>query len=323
VKQIQHFDAATVQDAVSILSKNKGNAAVISGGTDLLGLMKDKVLPNLPGVLVNIKKIPSISAISEQSGVLTIGAAATLSDIASNSIITSKYPMLAQAANLVAAPAIRNMGTIAGNLRQGTRCWYYRAMNNYFNCLRKGGTTCYAVSGDNRLHGVLGGAGCYMAHPSDMAPALVAMGASVSIAGPSGNRTIKLQDMYQSLGDTVAQDEMITAVTVPTPGAGMKGVYLKFRFRKSIEFPVVSVAALLTVSGGNVTNATIAMGGVTTTPFRASAAESSIVGKAINATNAAAAGAAGVQSFVPMTMTKYKVAIAQTLIGNAILACAT
>ncbi len=323
MKQIQHFDAASVQDAVSILSKNKGNVAVIAGGTDLLGLMKDQVLANLPGVFVNIKSIPNLNAISESSGVLTIGATATLSDVATNSIITTKYPLLAQAASSVATPAIRNMGTIAGNLRQDARCWYYRAIGNYFNCLRKGGNTCFAVSGDNRLHGIFGQAGCYMAHPSDMAPALIAMGASLSITGSSGSRTAKVQDIYEPLGDTIAGDEVVTAVTVPTPTAGTTGVYLKYRFRRSIEFPVVSVAALLTSSGGKVTNATIAMGGVSPIPIRASGAETSIVGQAINATTAAAAATAALQSAVPLAMNKYKVAVAQTIISNAILACAT
>lgn len=323
MKQIQHFDAATVQDAVSLLSKYAGNATIIAGGTDLLGLMKDKVLPSLPGVLVNIKNIPNMNTISEQSGVLTIGATATLSDIATNSTITTKYPLLAQAASSASAPALRNMGTIGGNIRQATRCWYYRAMNNYFNCLRKGGNMCYATAGDNRLHGILGAGGCYMAHPSDLAPALIAMGASVSVTGPSASRNIKVEDMYTALGDTIAQDEIITAVTVPTPSAGTTGVYLKFRFRKSIEFPVIGVAASITVSGGNVTNATIALAGASPQPIRASAAESAMVGQAITATTAAAAATAGVQNFVPLTMNRYKVTIAQTLITNAILACAT
>lgn len=322
MQPIQHFDATTVQEAVSLLTTYKGNVAVIAGGTDLLGLMKDKVLPTLPGVLVNIKNIPNMNTISVQSGVLTIGATATLSDIATNSTITSGYPVLAQAASLAATPNIRNMGTIGGNIRQAARCWYFRARNNYFYCLRKGGLTCFAVSGDNRLHGVYGAGGCYSAHPSDMAPALIAMGASVSVTGPSGTRTVKVQDMYEALGDTIAQNEIITAVTVPAPATGTKAAYLKFRFRKSIEFPLIGVAASLTVSGGNVTNAIIALAGASPKPIRASAAESAMVGKAISATTAAAAATAGVQEFVPLTMNKYKVTIAQTLIGNAILACA-
>lgn len=325
MKNFEHFDATNVQEAVSLLSKYAGDAAVIAGGTDLLTVMKEKVLPTSPKALVNIKNIPGLSAISEQAGTLSIGATATLSDIATNPTINSKYPLLAQAAQSVGAPALRNMGTIAGNIRQASRCWYYRAKDNVFYCIRKGGTVCYAVAGDNRYHGIYGGAGCYQAHPSDMAPALIAMGASVSITGSSGNRTLLVEQMYTALGDSLKPDEIITAVTVPTPAANTKAVYLKFTTtgRNAIEFPLISVAASLAIQGGKVTDAKIALGGAGTFPVRATAAESAIVGTSVSTDTAAAAASAAVKDAVPLSMNKYKVNIARAFVARAILAAAT
>jgi xanthine dehydrogenase YagS FAD-binding subunit len=324
MRNFQHFDATSVQQAVSLLSQYSGKAAVIAGGTDLITAMKEKVLPTSPQVLVNIKTIPGLSAISEQGGTLSIGALATLSDIATNTTINSKYPLLAQAAQSVGAPTLRNMATIAGNIRQATRCWYYRAKDNAFYCIRKGGTVCYAVAGDNRYHGIYGAAGCYQAHPSDMAPALMAMGASVSVTGSSGDRTVLVEQMYTALADSIKPDEIITAITMPTPAADAKGVYLKFRTtgRNAIEFPLISVAASLTVQSGKVTDAKIALGGAGTSPLRATAAESAIVGSSITTETAAAAGAAAVKDAVPLSMNKYKVNIARALVARAILAAA-
>jgi len=180
MKSFTHFDAYSVEEAVSLLDRYNGKAAVMAGGTDLLGKMKDRVLPDYPEALVNIKTIPGLDNIAEAGGVLRIGALATLDQVTNHPVVREEYLALSQAAGRVGSPQLRNMGTIAGNICQDIRCWYYRASRNRFSCLRKGGGRCYALDGDSRFHSIFGGSvegGCIAVHPSDTAPALVALGA--------------------------------------------------------------------------------------------------------------------------------------------------
>ncbi|HHT17359.1 MAG TPA: pyridine nucleotide-disulfide oxidoreductase, partial [Papillibacter sp.] len=154
MRPFNHINASTVDEAVSAL---KGNNLVISGGTDLLGTLKDNLLMNYPATVVNVKSIPGMDYIKEEEGALTIGANTRLTDIAENPLVQEKYTALAQAARKVATPNIRNMGTIAGTIAQMPRCWYFRKSENRFPCLRKGGEECYAITGDNRYHSIFGG----------------------------------------------------------------------------------------------------------------------------------------------------------------------
>lgn len=166
MKTFKHFNTTSIDEAVSLLGIYGDKACVIAGGTDLLGKMKDAILPTYPEALVNIKTIPGLNTIKEDGDLLKIGALTTLAEIAHNHRVREIAPALAQAACRTASPHLRDMGTIAGNICQDIRCWYYRNPNNRFSCLRKKGGRCYAIKGDNRYHSIFGGACRQDAWPS-------------------------------------------------------------------------------------------------------------------------------------------------------------
>jgi xanthine dehydrogenase YagS FAD-binding subunit len=317
LKSFNHLNAKTVTDAVTLLTQYGTKAKIIAGGTDLLGSMKDDILPTYPDAVVNLKTISGLDYIKEEGGMLKMGALAKLYDIYT-SAAAKNYTALVQAAHSVASPHIREMGTIAGNVCQDVRCWYYRWPDNHYNCLRKGGSMCYASGGDNRFHSIFGGkAGCYAVFPSDTAPALMAMNASIV----TNKRTVPVDSFFDDLKGTVLDpNEVVTEVQVPTPAAGTKSTYIKFRVRKAIDFPIVGVAAMITVSGGTVSAARIALGAVAPKPLRAAGAEDALKGKAISADVAATAAAAAVKDAVNMTKNRYKIQITQALVKQAILA---
>jgi len=317
IKKFTHIDAKTVDEAASILKS--GKASVLSGGTDLLGTMRFEVLPNYPEVVVNLKSVSGLEYIKEDTTMLRIGALTRLEDIAQNDLIKTRYSALAEAAHRTATPHIREMGTIAGNICQLTRCWYFRLPDNRFNCVRKGGRQCYAVQGDNRYHSIFGAVkSCFAVNPSDTAPALVALNAKIK----TNKRLIEAEEFWDMAvpGSTVlAVDEIVTEIQIPAPAAGSKSAFIKFAIRKSIDFPIVNCA--VSVAGGD---ARICLNAVYNKPFRPTAAEESIRGKNIDETTAEAAGAAAVQSAraLPGDRNKWKIQIAKTMVKRALLACA-
>jgi xanthine dehydrogenase YagS FAD-binding subunit len=312
----------TIDEAVSALGEN---AYVLSGGTDLLDTMKDEVLPTYPQTVVNLQKIPGTAYIEESGGMLKIGAMTILEDIATSSLVLGSYTALAQAAGRTASPHIREMGTIGGNICQMNRCWFFRYPDNHFFCLRKGGGMCYATAGDNRYHAIFGGvAGCLAVNPSDTAPALVALNASIVTT----KRTIAADDFWSwtaiQAGSTVLDsDEIVTEIQIPTPASGVKSAFLKFAIRKSIDFPLVNCAAM--IGGGD---ARICFNAVFNRPHRAEGAETAIAGQTINEASAETAAAASVSGNMTLPASghnpgnKWRVQIARTLAKRVILACA-
>ena len=319
MKPFNHTSAASVSDAASQLSSANGGAQVIAGGTDLLGVLHDRILPSYPATLVDLKAIPNLDYINSDTSGLKIGALTTLTEIANSATVSGAYPALSQAASQVATPQIRNMGTAGGNLCQDVRCWYYRYPNyvgGRFLCLRKGGTTCYGAVGINTYHSIFGGPkGCYCVYPSDLATALVALNASVV----TNTRTIPIESFFDALAGTVLKSgEIVTEVDVPTPPSGSKQTFTKFRVRKTIDFATAEVATMVTMNGTTCTAARIALGGVAPTPLRSSAAETAIVGKTLDANAAAAAGAAAVASATPLQYNGFKVPLLKTLVTRAL-----
>ncbi len=319
-KHPEHFNARTVDEAISLLNEYKDEASIIAGGTDLLCLMKNKVMA--PKVLVNIKTIPDLSYIKEEAEGLRIGALTSITGIETSPIIRDKYPMLAEAAHSVASPHIRNMGTIVGNLCQDVRCWYYRRSpitGRSFFCLRKGGEFCYAVGGENAYHAIIGGQKCFAVCPSDMAPALSALGATLKIVSPDGERAVPLDEFYTSLGNTLEPDELISEILVPTPRYGTKQRFLKFRLRKTIDFAISSVAVAITTKAGRISNTRIVLGGVAPTPYRALRAEDTLKGEVITDSVAEASAKAAVSEARPLSMNSYKVPVTEALVKRAIV----
>ena len=313
MKAFNHTNAKTLAEAKTALAG--GKTTIIAGGTDLIGLLKDNVLPTYPSTLINIKTIPGLDYIKEEAGVLKIGATTRLADIAGNATVKQKYTALAQAALRVATPHVRDMGTLGGNIAQLHRCWYFRKPENRFNCIRKGGTSCFAMTGDNRYHSILGPVNkCIAVHPSDTVPALIALNAKIVTT----TRTVPAENFFDVKvpGSTVlAPGEIITEIQVPTPPAGAKSAFIKFAIRKSIDFPIVNCAVMV---GGGAPR--ICLNAVGPKPYRATKAEAAITGKPINEANAEAAGVAAVEDAKPLAATKYKVQIAKTLVKRALLA---
>jgi xanthine dehydrogenase YagS FAD-binding subunit len=256
-------------------------------------------------------------------GGLRIGALTTISDIAASDEVARSFPGLAQAARDVASPQLRNQGTLGGNLCQRPRCWYFRGE---FHCAKKGGDTCYAIEGENRYHAIFGGDPCYIVHPSDTAPMLVALGASVKVAGQGEERTVALEDFFvlpdeELYKENVLQPgEMVTEISVPPPASGLVSSYRKVRERGSWDFALASVALALRMSGGRVEEARVVLGGVAPKPWRSPAAEAALAGKQLDTATAQAAAEAAVAGAEPLEQNGYKVLLVKGVVEESLLA---
>jgi len=221
MRAFAHVDARTVEEVCRLLRESGGRARVNAGGTDLLGVLKDRIHAESPELVINVKTVPDLADISRADGQIRIGALTTLAAIARSVLLKDACAILPRAALAVAAPQIRNQGPLAGNLCQETRCWYYRYpqhLGGPIGCLRKGNGPCLAVKGDNRYHAIMGGRGCFAVCPSDMAVALAAVDAKITIAGPDASRReIAVEDLYTPLGMTLEPEEFVTEVRVPLP----------------------------------------------------------------------------------------------------------
>ena len=323
MRKFRHFNARSLEEAALVLGRYNGKANVIAGGTDLLGKMKDEILPAYPEALVNIKSIAGLDDIVEKKGALMLGALTRLEDIAKHPVIRKRYVALGEAAARTASPHIREMGTIGGNLCQDVRCWYYRNPNNRFPCLRKGGGRCYALEGDNRYHSIFGGSvdqGCYAVHPSDTAPAVIALNGRIK----TSRRTLKGEDFFE-VGVTkttvLEPDEIVTGIEIPTPAKETRSVFMKFAVRKTIDFPIVNCAVMIGYDGGKVNAARICLNAVYVTPRRAKEAEAAILGREINAENAESAANAAVGNVKPLKYNGYMVQITRALVKRGLMAC--
>ncbi len=321
MKSFAHVNARSVDEATQLLAKYEGKAKISAGGTDLLGALKDRILPDYPEAIINVKMIPGLNTIEEDEEGIKIGALTTLADIIASSLIDKACPLLKEAAGTVASPQIRNMATIGGNLCQDTRCWYYRypdKIGGAIKCFRKGGKSCPAVSGENQYHAVLGAKKCYAVCPSDTAMALAALGATLSIAGAKGPRTLPVEEFYTPLGNILAPGEMITAIHFPKPSPAARQVFHKFTLRKPIDFAIVSVASIITLDQGICTGARIVLGAVAPTPVRALGAEEFLKGKELSEETAKEAAELALAGAKPLSKNAYKIEIAKALVKRAI-----
>lgn len=316
---MEHINAKTIEEAISILDENMERARIIAGGVDVVSLMKNKIM--IPQILVNIKTIPGLAYIREDENGLEIGPLTTIAQIEASEIIRDKYSMLAKAACSVAAPQLRNMATIAGNLCQDVMCWYYRrspVTGLTFFCRRKGGKICPALTGQNAYHSIIGYKKCMAVSPSDMAPALIALDAKVEIVGKEGERVIPLEELYAVDRNMLGSNEVITKIFISHPMLGTKQRYLKFRLRKSIDFAISSVAATITMASGLVSNASIVLGGVAPIPYRAKGAEEVLREKTITESLVETAVKEALRKAKPLSMNAYKVPITEALVRRAI-----
>jgi xanthine dehydrogenase YagS FAD-binding subunit len=294
------------------------------GGADLLGCLRNRVFDVTTvvglGGLVELKGITPT-----KEGGLRIGALTTIRGVATDERISARWPALSQAAAVVASPQLREQGTVGGNLCQKPRCWYYRGD---FHCLRKGGETCFAWDGENQYHCILGGDRCHIVHPSDLAPALVALDAVAEIRGRRGVRLVPVERLHvppstDPQRETVlAGDEILTAVLLPGPPAGQRSSFRKVRARAAWDFALASVALALRTADGKVAEAHVVLGGVAPVPWRSHEAEAALAGKPLDHATAAAAAAAAVAKAQPLAHNAYKVALVRSLLADELEAIA-
>ena len=312
--------ANTVQQAIKLLAGS--GTMPYAGGTDLLGLMRDGV--------VTFEKAISLSGLPELRGIkatsdggLSIGALTTLTEIAEHPQVVQQYAVLAQGAESAASPQLRNQGTLGGNLCQRPRCWYFRGA---YNCLRKGGVQCYAVTGRNDFHAILGGDRCFIVHPSDTAPALVALDARVSITGPKGSRIIPVETFFVGpekdirKENVLNQGELVTEVVLPPPGPGHRSSYRKVRARGAWDFALVGVALSLVFKDDRIEHARVVLSGVAPIPWRSAEVEKLLEGQRIDEDLARRAGEASVKDAQPLSQNEYKIHLASGAIQDALLA---
>jgi xanthine dehydrogenase YagS FAD-binding subunit len=322
MKPFKHFNAHSLEEATALLGKYKGKAVLNGGGTDLLGVLKDEILPDYPKVVINIKTITGMDSVREKDGGIRVGSLMKLSDIVKSRLIKERYPMLAEAAHSVATPQIRNAATIGGNLCQDVRCWYYRYPRHIggpIQCLRKGTGPCLAVRGDNRYHAIMEGKRCFAVCPSDTAVALAALDARIHIAGPEGDRKIAVTDFFSPLAHGLKPYEIVKEIEVPALTGPTTQRFIKFTLRKPVDFAIVSVATVVTIENGLCKDVHIALGAVAPGPVRARAAEEALKGKPIDVETSAGAAETALTNAKPLSMNDYKIEITKTLIKRALL----
>jgi xanthine dehydrogenase YagS FAD-binding subunit len=322
VKRFAYVNAANEKEAVAALGPERGKFLPLAGGMDLLALMKDYVAQ--PDRLVNVKNLDRTISKTSNGG-LRIGAAVTIDELANHADARRMYPALVQAAEEVGTPQIRNAGTVGGNLNQRPRCWYFR--NEEFECLKKGGSRCFAVDGENQYHAIFGDGPCHIIHPSSLAVPAVALAAKFRVVGPAGEREIAADQYFVTpdkniFGETVLQpNELLTHVILPAPGNAKTATY-EVRYKQSHDWPLAAATAVLDMNGQTVRAARIVMGAVAPIPWRSTAAEQALTGKPITEQTAMAAADAAVQGAKPMTQNGYKVQIARTTVKRAIMKAA-
>lgn len=324
MKSLRNVNPKSFQEAARTLAGDP-KAMAVGGGSDLLQLLKEHTIA--PDTLVNLKAIPNQSAILYQldgsrrvSGV-TINALTTLTEIASDAMIRDEYTVLAQAAGQVATPQIRNAGTIAGNVMQRPWCWYYR---NNFPCYKNGGNTCFSITGENDFHAIFGGGPSFIVHPSDTAPALVALGARFKIQGANGMREVAAADFFQpptvnpAKENVLASGEVLTEIAIPAPAKGTRSTYLKVLDREAWTHAVVGVAAVLEMDGAVCKSARVVLSGVAPIPWRVQAVEQMLTGQRITEDLLVRAGEKAVEGARPLAKNAYKVPLLRASVKQAL-----
>ncbi len=310
-----------IDQITSLTIDKKDKYKLMAGGTDLLAEIKDEIIG--PEVVVDLKSIPDLSYIKKEKNGVRIGALTSLARLAEDTLIKNEYPALHEAANSVASPQLRNMGTAGGNLCQRPRCWYYR--DPLVNCRKKGGSRCFAFRGKNKYHAILGGGLCYIVHPSDLAPALIALDAEISINSPKGNTTIPLANFYilpkinVKKENILEPNEVLREIRIPLIKKGEKSTYSKFIERGAWDFAIVSAAVKGTVSRGIFRNIKIVLGGVAPVPWRLTKAENIIKGNKVTEDLVRDATREALKEAKPLEENGYKKELAEIVLYRAVL----
>jgi xanthine dehydrogenase YagS FAD-binding subunit len=326
VNAFTYTSPPALQSALQLLRKGSGKAALLAGGTDLLALLKDDIVA--PSQLINIKGIRSLHTlkIDRRTG-LRAGCLTTLNELASNKQILALYPALAMALGDAASPQIRNMATLGGNLCQRPRCWYFR--NGYGLLALDARGKSLVLKGDNRYHAILGNAGpAYFVSPSTIAPVLVALGATIEIAGPKGSRSVALEEFYRipqkqdHREHDLGTDEIVAFVNLPPPSPNSLSAYYEVRQKHGFDWPAATATVSLVTKDKKIAKASVVLGSVAPIPWRSKEAESALSGQVVNEDVATAASQAALQAAHNLGQNGYKIQIARVALRRAILQAA-
>ena len=323
MKALTNINARSLADAVAAAgaAAARGQAFAFSGGgTDLIQQIKDGT--NQADVLINLRTVREARAVVVSPTETLIGGLITLSELAEHAALTGPWAVLREAAASVGTPQIRNAATLAGNITQRPWCWYYR---NGFPCFKAGGSHCFSEHGEHQQHAIFGGGPSFIVHPSDLAPALVALGATFEVTGPEGPRRIVAADFFVLPSQNPAREnalvatELLTGVRLPTPAADVVSTYLKITDREAWTHAEVSVAVVLHVDGERIRTAGVVLGGVAPIPWRLTEVEHFLSGTSLSAAVAGQAGALAIAQARPLAKNGHKLPMTSVAVERALM----
>jgi xanthine dehydrogenase YagS FAD-binding subunit len=311
----------SIADAQKLLAQQGEDGWVLAGGMDSFDWLKDRI--KKPKVVVDLSGVTELKGIRDTADGIEIGAMTTLTEVVQHPIIKEKYKLLADAAELVASPQIRNQGTIGGNVSQDARCWYYRAG---WPCYRAGGNICYADTpeGRNREHAILLADRCVAVNPSDSAPALIALDAKFVIRTSKGERVVDAEDYFIGPEIDITRlhilkpGDLLTSIRIPSAWAGAQFYFEKVRDRNVWDFPLLNVASAMFVSNRSIERIRIAVNGAAARPLRLKPVEDAVRGKPPNAATGEMAGELAVRGAIPLQFNAYKIPLMRNLVERAI-----
>lgn len=326
---MKNFDIlrpATLAKAVELLPKRAAShpgalaGRPLAGGQDLLVELKDHLAE--PDELIDLRGLKEASDFGPNpDGSFRIGALTTVATLTRDQRVRDNYAVLAEAADSIASPQIRTQATLGGNLCQRPRCMYYR--NEETVCLKRGGDECFSFAGLNKYNAILGGGPSYIVHPSDLAPALIALDASIQIQG-AGTREMALEDFFTLPSESdvtrenvLAPNEIVRSVTIPARGSDWRTTYVKFKERESFDWALSAVALALRIERDRIAEARLILGGVAPIPWRVRSAEALLVGRPADERAAAAAADEALRGAEPLEQNEYKVPLTRALIHKA------
>ena len=315
------FQPETTGDVVTLLDRYGSGALIMAGGMDSFDWLKDRI--KRPSVVIDLSRVQELRGIRASNGGLEIGAGTTLTEVARDAQVRQNFRLLAEAAELVASPQIRNQGTIGGNVTQDTRCWYYRAG---WSCYRAGGNICYAdtPTAINREHAIFDADRCVAVNPSDTAPALVALDAQMVIESPRGSRVVNAEDYFIGPGTDItrmtvlAPDELLTTIRIPSTWSGAEFYFEKVRDRNVWDFPLLNVASAARFTGANIESIRVVVNAAAARPLRLHAVEAAVVGRPRNEETATLAGQIAVEGAQALRHNGYKIPLMRNLVKRSI-----
>src|SRR5262244_3962693 len=323
MKTFANSNAHDFQHAAKLVEQTRSQgraAAFVGGGSDLLALVKERIAG--PDVLVNLKTIKGLDQVKPANDGVNIGGLITLDAVSRHDLIRRQYTVLAEAAETVATPQIRNVGTLAGNVCQRPWCWYFR---NGFPCYKNGGNTCFSFGGENQFHAIFGGGPSYIVHPSDTAVALLALDAKFRIAGPTGERILPAAEFFAlpqqnpARENVLGPDEALAEIQMPATRMGTRSTYHKIMDREAWTHAVVSAAIVLEMDKQVCRSARVVLGGVAPVPWRLPKVEQMLAGQRINEALAAKAGETALEGAKPLAKNAYKVPLTKGVVRRTLL----